>query len=401
MSRCFPYPPPGYAGKCASNEALIMSIKLRRENEKANSGKKKEKKREKKEKKDERREQRKAKVTADSEKELVDSRPAQDDPKGESKYKLELLEKSNLTVEHGRPCNSSESTENSAKRKRDAESSTIIQNHGKIIRIRLSSQKRDDPATIPSPSIGKGTLAQQECRSSLVHAHNLPNPPAMSTTALDVEKIDKPLPSPAAMSTAADHRDFKSGNKALLPLPERIEMQTPTHTPSTSRLQAKKMQKMDAEHRDMPLSDKVYPRLSERNETSTHSHAISRSEDKKQQNTETKCTDPLPLLPDLAMPCHAPSTSRSHDKKMRKKLGKYIDLVDKWVPPPLQSVPTGDDDDDWLFAGRNRMERDNGAAKRLKVEENNLASCGSYALQPRAVYLADVGIYALPYTVPF
>ncbi|GAB2219776.1 hypothetical protein Droror1_Dr00007413 [Drosera rotundifolia] len=138
MSRCVPYPPPGYARKCASNESLI---KLQRENVEARSDKK-ERKREKKEK---RREQKKAKLSADLEKKLAEGKSAQDNSDGKSKHELELLDKSNLTEEHGRPCNSSESTENSAgKRKREDGPYIISKNHGEWMIIHMFLHTCDD-----------------------------------------------------------------------------------------------------------------------------------------------------------------------------------------------------------------------------------------------------------------
>ncbi|MCD9560041.1 hypothetical protein HAX54_018470 [Datura stramonium] len=144
MSRCFPYPPPGYSLNRTNNEALIESIKLQKEREIAKA-EKKDKKREKKEK-------RKEEKAAKKEKSELGFDKAIHESKGRYLFKCledeaEQLERSNLTEEHGHAvCSqnsscSSDSTQNSNKRKRPASPSHVgIQAHGSIIRIRLSKK---------------------------------------------------------------------------------------------------------------------------------------------------------------------------------------------------------------------------------------------------------------------
>ncbi|KAK4348981.1 hypothetical protein RND71_031736 [Anisodus tanguticus] len=138
MSRCFPYPPPGYSMNIANNEALIESIKLQKEREIAKAEKKKEKKREEK------------KAKKESSKLGFDK--GIHDSKGKYLFKCledeaDQLERSNLTEEHDNAvCSqnsscSSDSTQNSNIRKRPASPSHAgIQAHGSIIRIRLSKK---------------------------------------------------------------------------------------------------------------------------------------------------------------------------------------------------------------------------------------------------------------------
>ncbi|KAJ8540895.1 hypothetical protein K7X08_001711 [Anisodus acutangulus] len=170
MSRCFPYPPPGYSMNRASNEALIESIKLQKEREIAKA-EKKDKKREKKEKK---REEKKAKT--ESSKLGLDK--GTHDFKGKYLFKClddeaEQLERSNLTEEHGNAvCSqnsscSSDSTQNSNKRKRPASPSHAgIQAHGSIIRIRLSKKgvqaetltSKENHLPIPAQQVAEVTV---------------------------------------------------------------------------------------------------------------------------------------------------------------------------------------------------------------------------------------------------
>lgn len=82
-------------------------------------------------------------------------------------------------------------------------------------------------------------------------------------------------------------------------------------------------------------------------------------------------------------------------KASRKTIAdQYKSLMENWNPPSLQSYNFGLDDDDdqsWLFQRK---------PKQARVEEKNVGS-SSALWPPRAQYLPDVDIYALPYTVPF
>ncbi|KAL9276037.1 hypothetical protein AKJ16_DCAP10613 [Drosera capensis] len=470
MSRCFAYPPPGYAGKCVSNEtSLFMSstedllfsgyhneegitgiessrnseskqaredtndgfvCKLQRENETAKTDEKLLRIKEKKEKKEKRKErkykkekkEKKAKeksceeqipkLTAGSEITVVQGKSDKDAPGFLRKSNLvvsnlELLDKSNLTEEHGRPCNSSESTESSAKRKRDSEPAGSAQNHGKSFRIKLSSGKREDLTSTAksvgpcSPlSFGEGTVTQQECKSVLNLPHNPPNPPSKAalTMAPHAQNLGKSV---NAHARIADQQLSKSA-KALPPFPERIEVSTSSRPP-ISCFCVTKILKMEVKH----IDDAPSPLL-ERIEVSSSIHAASMSDGKGLLKVEPNNKDPLqshntfPPLPertDGAGPSNASSSSRSHDKKMDKAAAKYRDLLEM-LPLSLGAELTDSDDQGWLFP-RRRREGNDYPSKRLKVEENILPSCGSYTLQPQAVYLADAGIYGLPYTVPF
>ncbi|KAH1073811.1 hypothetical protein J1N35_026139 [Gossypium stocksii] len=124
MSRCFPYPPPWYVKNGIRNEALIESIKIKREEEKA----KKERKKEKKEKKerDKSRDSGEAESKKHGHKERhIDERRKEDKKLGDHQKKreneMECFKKSTLTEEHGQsvgPQNSSDSTLNSSKRQK-------------------------------------------------------------------------------------------------------------------------------------------------------------------------------------------------------------------------------------------------------------------------------------------
>lgn len=155
MSRCFPYPPPGYARNGVRDEALIESIK--RKVEKVKNERKKDKKREKKEKKAAL-ENGGIKDKKHSHKRRNEDKRTQADQKAgdhrkKRKHDTEHLEKSNLTEEHGKPVNSlnsTDSTMNSSKKQKQILPPDGGLNPASIIRIRLPLQRHKDLEMLPS-----------------------------------------------------------------------------------------------------------------------------------------------------------------------------------------------------------------------------------------------------------
>ncbi|XP_073275870.1 uncharacterized protein [Primulina huaijiensis] len=147
MSRCFPYPPPGYTLSRSSEDSLIESIKLQKENKQAKE-QRKERRKEKKERrkeKAERRKERKEKTNQNSDKYDILK-----EQHGKNFWaNIDHLEKSGLTEEHEQPIclhipsTSSESIENSTKRKRDFSPIDGKCGRGNIIRIRVASKKQN------------------------------------------------------------------------------------------------------------------------------------------------------------------------------------------------------------------------------------------------------------------
>ncbi|KAH6820223.1 hypothetical protein C2S53_003459 [Perilla frutescens var. hirtella] len=144
MSRCFPYPPPGYTLSKEKSEALIELIKLQKEREEI-----RQKRREKKERRAEKKKKRKERKERSKEKKDKTSQKADKSDTANSHEIIdadtEQFEQSGLTEEHGHPdsvpvpSSSYDSTENSNKRKRH--SSPV---EGKAILIRLSSKGQSD-----------------------------------------------------------------------------------------------------------------------------------------------------------------------------------------------------------------------------------------------------------------
>ncbi|XP_019152787.1 PREDICTED: myb-like protein X isoform X3 [Ipomoea nil] len=303
MSRCFPYPPPGYTVRRSNEEAaLIESIKLQKEREKAKAERKEEKKREKREKREkkERKKERKEKEQQN----LSDSAQRyKSHKKDNSEFKdgcidkkrpseSEQLERSNLTVEYGQavcsqnPNTSSDSTQNSNKRKRHLSPPNVTRSHGNVIRIRLPSQKQMD--------YDSSAQNQQICSTS--------------------GRLDLPVQRKCETASSAGADNICSTSQQA------------------------------------------------QNAVETHVSAASRP--------------------------------KRVEKPMHKDELQFRNLIENWVPSSLNDL--GDDDQDWLFK---RRKHDDTNAK--KAIASTAMLCGSAALWPRAQYLQDADIFALPYTIPF
>ncbi|PKI68217.1 zinc finger CCCH domain-containing protein 18-like [Punica granatum] len=159
MSRCFPYPPPGYARNGVRDEALIESIK--KEAEKAQKERKEEKKRRKREKEKAREEgETSEKKKHHHKRKHRDGRSQEeDDTRGDHNKKQRVnskhAEKSNLTEEHGQPVSSQNSTDSTLNSSKGQETPTSLGMEGRqrsasIIRIQLPLQRQKDPDVLPN-----------------------------------------------------------------------------------------------------------------------------------------------------------------------------------------------------------------------------------------------------------
>ncbi|XP_007017860.2 PREDICTED: uncharacterized protein LOC18591588 [Theobroma cacao] len=289
MSRCFPYPPPGYL-----RHGLVESIKLEREKVLPKTERKIHKRREKKEKKKkERKEKEKTHGISKKLKKLVD------DLNGD---KDEQLGNSDLTEEHEPPvCYLSDGTQNSNKRKRETPSSSECRVNGSI-KIRFSFKKpRESDASLCEERVCS-TSGRADCSTQPI-AQEQPDPSNQKENII-------------------------------------------THVP-------------------------------EQKITTVLEQKLWRDNERKQQ---------------------IPSSGTSvFGNKMKKAALQYKTLLEDLMPLPLQLQNHDDYDDDWLFKSKQQGKH---AGERSKVDDD--VRCPTIATScPRAHFLPDVEIYALPYTVPF
>jgi hypothetical protein len=355
MSRCFPYPPPGYYPKGERKEALIeSSIKLQKEKEKAKAERKKERHREKKEKK------REIKVKDTSEfghgekrkrehKDEKSRKGEKDRTDVETKYiekrredEAEQLERSNLTEEHGQPvslqnpCYSSDSTENSNKRRRQESPVNGIRcTHGNILRIRLPSLKIKEPEVDEEKIYAPSKPIREELRSL---------------------KLKEPV---------VDEEKIYSSRKPIREELRSLKLKEPV-------VSEEKLYSFSK-----PIQEELRSVVT----------------DVCKHGEEQICsTSGGPGISAQGKLCDAKaSTSKSGIPTVESL---FKDLVENWVSPPIQSERTDLDELEWLF-GRKHPGRE-----RAKVS-SDISCTGSANLLPRAQYLPEADIYALPFTVPF
>lgn len=108
--------------------------------------------------------------------------------------------------------------------------------------------------------------------------------------------------------------------------------------------------------------------------------------------------------PEVKVPSVASAAAISETKKRKKhkpsKEDRYNALFDDWTPPSsiaMEFESSSTNDDDWLFGSR-RKERTNCKEAVKNDEDVRTSSDSSW---PRAQFMSQVGIYSLPYTVPF
>ncbi|XP_061373286.1 uncharacterized protein LOC133315635 [Gastrolobium bilobum] len=309
MSRCLPFPPPGYVRNGSSGEALIESIKL--QNEKAKKERKKEKRREKKAKRKELKVQEGTfSHTSDgTEFKLIELEKVKREKssgclqKGDDNENVQL-ERSDITEEHDNSVAtvgpfSSDSTQNSSKRKRST--SPCSHDHGAMVKIRYSIRKHIEPEE-----------SKLEDR--------------LGSSSKNVGTVD-----PFAQDANGRYHQLRCVTNA---------------------------------ERDQCPG----------NSYSRHCEELQRSLDGAD-----------------------PKTNMIEDESSRI-LSVYNSLFQNWVPPPLMCDGFKSMDQDWLLSSELQNERP--VSKKAK-HMNGALRCSSPSLWPRAQYLPEIELYALPYAVPF
>ncbi|XP_057973666.1 uncharacterized protein LOC131161722 isoform X1 [Malania oleifera] len=373
MSRCFPYPPPGYVRNGASGQALIESIK--RERESAKIEKRKEKKKEKKEKRDkkERREEKSSGSSHGKDKKLTDGNSLKSDkgrvdldkghPRKSLEDEAEQLEKSSLTEEHEQPvclqniCESSDSTQNSYKRKRETSTSTF-----------------------------KDSSDHGEC------AYKLDN----------VGVKFCPLPQPVLFSLSCPM--FMSASKLAANI-IRIRLPLQRHKEADAKLaDASLSNERVCSTSGRSMDSLTQPKLETATVTAREGHfSMFTSRDPAAQELvhhrpgkEVLC----PTSATTAVVTQDGAPRSKSEKKMQKVESLYKALIENWVPPPQLNEQADFDDQEWLFGTKPRHSDENSKAKKCKANHDALCH-GSSSSWPHAHYLPEADIYALPFSVPF
>lgn len=414
MSRCFPYPPPGYEKNDILDESLVESIKkLQREGEKAKKEKKKEKKREKKEKDKARESGEVGKEKHGHKKRHKDERHQEGkkerDHDKKRKLKTENFEKSNLTEEHGLPVgsqNSSDSTLNSNKRHKPCLPPESCHNSGSIIRIRLPLQRHKDPKILPSK--------EQPCSSS-GRTHNAFGQGTCELASWQGrEQGEQHHPcSTSTRNASQEIKNFRLGKEKLGPttipvgLPHKAEL-VPTQSASIQLSREKhshttKSVNLSHKAESIPTPSKSTQLSQEKHCPTTKSVNLShKAESVPTPSTSTQLSKekhcPTTKSVNLSHKAESvPTPGTSTHRPLPPMVSKFRDLFKNWVPPPMQDECTEFGDETWLFELKQNR---NDSVERCK-DGNDMLSNEPSTLWPRAHFLPAVDIFALPYASPF
>ncbi|WVZ56178.1 hypothetical protein U9M48_006748 [Paspalum notatum var. saurae] len=461
MSRCLPYPPPGYVRIPVAVAVAVAeaepAAKLQKEREKA-------------EKKKEKRNDKKATQHGETSKHSKHShshkkrkhgdgsasgQETKKETKKDSQESVEQLEKSGLSEEHGAPCfmqtihHSPESSQDSSKRRRVLPSPSQTKN-GNILRIKIKSNPDSPAAVLEKPRVTDQPVVAQMGSSSFlsgkhnsVQKHNKVN--ARSSSAPQ-QRIQERL-STETTGKIIQRVAPQPPVKARQPIDAQLSVQAPVGrsdlppkflgnvNPSPARVMgrfdpspAMTMQKVEP----VKVLQKVEPQLTSEEIqrkspevcmkvahqgtrspvvrlTDTPQHLLQKPNDlllpKQQQPIapvpkEEPCSSGRDVK---AVPAQEVKLSRSERKKIRKaekKEKKIRDLFVTWNPASTEMIGSDLGEQDWLLGGTRNSD----------ASMNNCRASGfvpipsmeqQTSLQPRAILLPDLNIFQMPYVIPF
>ncbi|TVU47763.1 hypothetical protein EJB05_07372 [Eragrostis curvula] len=450
MSRCFPYPPPGYVRNPVAVAEAESTAKLQKEREKA-------------EKKKEKRSDRKALQQGETSKHKhghkkrkhQDIGPAGQEPKKVSKETVEQLEKSGLSEEHGAPCfaqtvrDSPESSQDSSKRRKVVPSPSQAKN-GNILRIKIKRDQDSPRGVLEKPMVlAESSIKQMGLGSSQFSKPNSvqqPDTVIVKSSAVAHQRINV---EPQAIQRQAStqlpgkftRRDDPQTAKVVQQIDPRLSVRPPVGRvdPQPARVMGRVDPVAKMAQRNLPAksaSAKVLPRVDPQvpsneiqrkcppatkvlQEASTSIRPLEVLQPSPVQNSKLE----VPVInqlqrPIASLPKEEPSSSGRNaeavkvkeakqsksDRKSRKaekKEKKFTDLFVTWNPPSFEMEDSDIGGQDWLLGStRNSDARmTNCRASDGSVPFQSMEQQPS--LQPRATFLPDLHIYQLPYVVPF
>ncbi|KAG8074220.1 hypothetical protein GUJ93_ZPchr0006g45058 [Zizania palustris] len=446
MSRCFPYPPPGYVRTPVAAAEADATTKLQKEMEKAE--KKKEKRSDKKAKHGE--VSKHSKRTHKKRKHEDISEAGQESQKG-SKEPVEQLEKSGLSEEHGAPCfnqmvhGSPESSQDSSKRRKVVLPSPSQAKNGNILRIKI--RRDQDSSSIlekskieqqPDQQMGSGSSLISKQDSIQLHTNKLMGSKSASTHQQSIKSDSQALLKKGTKHTAkvmqmADLLNTrnvtqqKDAPSSLKPSNARLGCPPVEMMASVGPSPTKLMGRVD------PLPAKATQRVSppvkvlQRVEPPAKALEVSQKETKlevvpihqnpkvpmgtnvmKQQQQQANASQPREEpcfsgrdMEAASVPMGKQSKSeRKKSRKAEKKERKFKDLFVTWDPPSFEMEEMDLGDEDWLLGSKCKPDAGISNCREVAgpVPSHSVEQC---SLQPRAIHLPDLHVYQLPYVVPF
>ncbi|KAF6174338.1 hypothetical protein GIB67_040831 [Kingdonia uniflora] len=438
-----------FALNCSDIDGYSCIVKLQSERDKAKEEKRKEKKRQKKEKKKEKKEKSRADGELDKKKHSHEKKRHEDkgssgDHKWEDnpkkrKHDPEHLEKSSLTEEHDQPASivnlcdsSSDSTQNSSKRrKQNMPPSSGCHNQSTtptttVLRIRLPLQKQKaSPTETPAASndqlfstsardkkieVALTTRSREQSFSAVIPQASKGQIYSTSGRDKQIELVSVPSlikkqSFSAVIPQASKGQIYSTSGRdkqiELASVPSLIKKQSF----SAVIPQASKGQIYSTSGRDKKIELASVPSLIKKQSSSTVIPQAS-----KEQLCSTSGRDKMLEVASTSYSKEQPSSARTEipealtresffrSVRSRDIDSRLRDLIDNWVPSSIDAESADFDDQEWLFDVKPRHEEAN-KAKACDVVQP-LGNSGFW-MQPRACYLPEADIYALPYTIPY
>ncbi|EOX97648.1 hypothetical protein QUC31_015592 [Theobroma cacao] len=418
MSRCLPFPPPGYVRNGVSGEALLEQIKVQRERVMAEREKKKEKWRSKKEMRKER-----------EQGEICEQKPGhherhkrlrsnegggRSENQGKTEYGTQEMGSSGLTEELKQPISDSfyESSDNSRSihKKRNSGSRNEC---GNIVQIDVQLQKHKTPEALSRKPDCSTIMMDSVVQKKLELPVEEHFSSASGVPATDVQEfVPPPLRELSHSSqTARIYKDEKSKmtlteqfreleEKKWLPRPLQIEQ---FDVGDQEGLLGRKPPRGDICETSNASSVVLHHGYSTACPYDQHLlHSLLMLDSGVQKKLEL---DPTPVQEQLSSDCvpatdekceMAPTSSCSEISLLQIE-SQFRELVANWLPPSLQSEHFDIGDQDWLFETKQ---------PRSNIRDKSKASYdvlhqGDFTRYPRAQYLPQANIHALPYAVPY
>ncbi|XP_006412040.2 glutamic acid-rich protein isoform X1 [Eutrema salsugineum] len=351
MSRCFPFPPPGYILNGIRDEALIESIKGAEEKAKKEQ-RRKERKREKKDKND----------------------------KKDKKAKKEKKEKKRKERERG----DGESEKHRHKRRHKEEGAKDSQNQ-KVDVFRKLKERENDCLEKSSLTVERELLpstSQNSCDST-VNSNELPK-----------QKEKQPL-------DGRRNNDSESIIRIRLPLRRLKDPELMTMTNNDQqKLCPSRETKLDTSQRDtreQPVKQQ------QPCSTSAPGHASKPLEEKRRDHVfTTKLAKEKKFKPTSQETFQPSSLCRICPPSMAVQ---FLNVVENWVPSTIERrVELINSEDEECWWSMNKPSSHNFGTERCKqLSRNNETKevISSSVAWPRARLLLEADVHALPYTVPF
>uniref|UniRef100_A0A0D9VRR6 Uncharacterized protein n=1 Tax=Leersia perrieri TaxID=77586 RepID=A0A0D9VRR6_9ORYZ len=428
MSRCFPYPPPGYVRNPVVAAAEVeATTKLQKEREKA-------------EKKKEKRSDRKvlqpgeiSKHSKRTHKKRKHEEINDVDKKFQkgSKEPVEQLEKSGLSEEHGAPCftqtvhGSPESSQDSSKRRKVVLPSPIQAKNGNILRIKIRRDQDSSASLLEKSNVEQPPVQQMASVSSLPSRKNVAQQmlarsasaqqQSMKSNSQAVAKQGIPTPAkvtqrvdvmPSSMRAPVERFGLPSAEMAanVRPSPSKVAQRVdPPPAKVTQKVDtppAKVSQRVDPLLPSTATSTKVSLIETKPVVVPVGMPTINRQQAQVSQSKEEPSFSGINAEA-ASVPVEKQSKSaRKKSRKAEKKEKKFKDLFVTWNPPSFEMEHMDLGDHDWLVGNTRKPDADIGNCRHI-ADPVYLQSAEHLSLQPRAILLPDLHVYQLPYVVPF